>query len=161
MNSAETELAWMAGFVDGEGYIGIYKHKEPRMAEGFLFKTQFCVVNTNIDALKSFKEHFGGGIYPQAKRNPNHKQGYQWKVTNVRALLALERLLPYLRIKARQAQLVIEAQTIISARDNKNFTKGIKGATVLPYPKRLYEIYEELRDLNRKGYWPTAKLGVH
>lgn len=91
-----TELAYFAGFVDGEGCFGYYT--TPRLA----------VVNTYLPVLKELQTAFGGTWSMRGNRSPTvHRTCYAWAVTGGNALRAVEELLPYLREKRAQAQLLL------------------------------------------------------
>lgn len=104
----ETDKAYIAGFVDGEGYIGISIHRRKDWNRPY-YTTQLNVYNTDIFALQSMAESAGvGSIYlAHRQERPEHKIGYVWRTTGLKAIELLKELLPYLKVKHKQAELAI------------------------------------------------------
>lgn len=141
------KLAYIAGFIDGEGTIGLYKHVNQHVSNGFQFVPQLSVGHTSRNALLQLAYTLGGTVCgPYKASNPKWKSTYQWTLTHNKALHAVSRILPYLSLKREQARLVIEAATILKRR------RGAAGHGA--FPTRLLEIYDELQFLNRKGRGP-------
>jgi len=69
----ELPHAYIAGFFDGEGTIGVYKDKRNN---NISLKSE--IMNTNLEILKRIKSVFKGEIYIRKKqeKQPEHKQ--QW-----------------------------------------------------------------------------------
>ena len=109
----KTDLAYMAGILDGEGSIVIAKQKRIRKARYNkpYYRLHCAVSNTNEDVITLFWLTFGGS---KSVRKQNGIRGksplYSWDAVCKVAFNCLEQLLPYLRIKQRQAQLGIEFQ---------------------------------------------------
>ena len=98
-----TEAAWLAGFIDGEGYIGItfQRKKETRtQAPSPRYHPYLIIANTDKRALDSIVIRTGmGRIHSEVKRE-GCKPSYQYQVTKRDQLYdLLDRILPYLRIK--------------------------------------------------------------
>jgi hypothetical protein len=101
-------LAYLAGFFDGEGTVGIYKESYNTNSGK---KTCFCLqvkcYNTNIEILNLFKHLFGGTV---SKNSYGTKICYQWGIAANDALKFLKTIEKYLIIKKNQALLGIEFQ---------------------------------------------------
>jgi hypothetical protein len=54
------------------------------------------------------KENFGGSVYTYQPSNPNYKVWSVWRVSDRQARDVLAALMPYLIVKKKQAQLVID-----------------------------------------------------
>lgn len=92
-----TELAYFAGFLDGEGCFAYYG--SPRLT----------AVNTYLPVLKELQVAFGGTWMMRATRkSTDHRTCYSWSVHGDTAVKTISALLPYLREKRGQAQLVLE-----------------------------------------------------
>lgn len=100
-------IGYIAGLIDGEGYIGILKNKgysQPRVVIGI----------TDIRPLKKLKDITGVGTICMPKRRPNRKQAYLWAVNNSRDICLLLKVIePYLIVKKRNAR---EALAILKNR---------------------------------------------
>jgi hypothetical protein len=137
-DSNVVDLAWAAGFIDGEGCISIHKHKSSRNPKYPRFTLRLTVSNTKVDVLNQCKEIFGCGTVTldQLREDKNWKQGYRWTVTCDSASRVLKQLIPYLRVKRRQAETGIEFQSRLTLK-GKDLTD------------------DEV--LIRLGYWQTLK----
>lgn len=101
------ELAYFAGFFDGEGSISILEHTKPT---GYRYMRLLVQVGcTNLEVLEWFQLRFGGNIYNH-KRNGNRKQCYTWQLHSRMAANALMLMQPYLLVKVEQARLALEFQ---------------------------------------------------
>ena len=103
----DTQLAWAAGFFDGEGYIGFTP------CNGQL-ALRVEVVQADIRPLLKFKEFFGGTIIPKKMRLLNRKPIWRWSVTTGHAAQMLQQLLPWLTVKFEQAELAILSRQCVN-----------------------------------------------
>lgn len=105
-NDVETltpeELAYIAGFFDGEGYIGIVKSQGLRLL--------VSVTNTKGWILYWLKGMFGGSVCKGQRPSPNQKPIYVWTIVSREAVIFLTAIQPYLRLKDEQAGLGLEFQ---------------------------------------------------
>ena len=92
-------LAYVAGFVDGEGCINFARSRKQTFP-------RLLVVNTNRAILGKLKDRFGGDIQPQAKHN-GWKQAYQWRISNGKCVECLKNISPWIEIKKPQLALVL------------------------------------------------------
>lgn len=104
----KVELAYLAGIVDGEGSISVKSESKKRPYVVYL-----SVTNTNYDMIKIFEGHFGGKVRKrnwsnnQKNAKKNWKPCYEWCISKLQAVRAVEKLLPYIRIKNKQAILLL------------------------------------------------------
>ena len=107
----KTDLAYMAGIVDGEGYISLARRNSRRNKSGIRYDIQIGVTNTNKWLLETFRFTFGGSISKKKKGYekslPSSQDCFNWQVSNQQALITIKTLLPYLRLKRPQAELAI------------------------------------------------------
>lgn len=100
--ASSTDVAWAAGIIDGEGFIGFGR-------SGNYFSPILSVNNTNKPLLFRLKQIFGGmgntGSYKQYGRN---KQAHWWRTTNTHAINVIKQLYPYLLVKKQQAKYMLE-----------------------------------------------------
>jgi len=98
----ETDLAWAAGIIDGEGYITFADTQSRR---GFTV----CVGVNSTDEIMvpELRRLFGGNLYV---RKTTHKPQLNWALTSREAIAdALIAMLPYLRVKKDQALELLAA----------------------------------------------------
>lgn len=126
----ESEKAYIAGFFDGEGSVLIQYNKLQHRC--FL---QLVVANTYKANIEYLKEKLGGSFSEHEwPKKFNYKKTWYWRVSSHQAEAILKCLLPYLKIKYRQAKLVLKF------RQEKN--KGLK---------HWLKVKKELSVFNRRG----------
>lgn len=101
--SSKLDSAYLAGFFDGEGHVSIitfvgHGHRQ--------YASRANVTNTDLPVLELYQEIFGGSI---RKHSKPRKQTYRWELRRnedrIKFLLAC---LPYLIVKAQEANIVLE-----------------------------------------------------
>lgn len=104
------DLAYTAGIIDGEGYIAIIKYRHPQCRVGFHYGVVVSVGMGNPTVPMWLHSSFGGsyGVYPPGKKG--YKNRHVWKTTTRQAVQFLKLILPYLKEKVGQAEIVIEFQ---------------------------------------------------
>lgn len=71
------ELAWAAGFFEGEGCFFLHKQRNGRIRRGTA-----TLSNTDFDVLKRFHTIIGvGKIYKVNMKNSKYKQAWQWRLS--------------------------------------------------------------------------------
>lgn len=111
--------AWMAGFVDGEGSIGICS-----VGKNKQYAAKLTVCNTNKESVDIFTKEFGGKTRLRnykSERKIKWKPCYEWQVTNLIALNAISKLRKYLKIKNKQADIVLELGKLKSLHSGAAF----------------------------------------
>jgi len=102
------DLAYLAGFIDGEGCIGIHHRGK---AKGRKPTVRVSITNTNKDILIWCQNFIGlGGTLKvhDKNRNSNWKTAYRLEYDCKKAEALLKMIVPYLRVKKEQALLAIE-----------------------------------------------------
>lgn len=132
---SDIDLAWSAGFIDGEGTITIERNKVQLLPH-------ISAANTDIRGPQKLKELFGGSIHKLIRTNINYSDIYTWKVLSGKAVEVCELLLPYLVIKQEQAQFLILFQTV-TAEQGHHTTDAEKEVRAV--------IFGKVRLLNKRG----------
>ena len=135
--------AYIAGFVDGEGHISIYPFVRKDRDNQVYYKAQFKVTNTNKEIIEWLKASFGGWIYTQNMSNPLHKIAYTWSLDSKNLKLVLQSIYPYLKIKKKQAELVLEKLKLAEKFSGMVYEKE--------QVEQIRNIYLKLRILNKRG----------
>lgn len=139
---SETDLAWSAGFVDGEGCIALCKHAQKiKGVEYRCFVLRLSVTNTDLRCLERLKSMFGGSInQANHKGREHHKPCWTWYCTSAKAERALIALLPFLFSKKEQAELGIASRRYIQSNGRPRTADSIAGQE---------HAYTQLRHLKR------------
>lgn len=101
----KTDLAYIAGFFDGEGSIQLIKLKPPQPHHSPRLNLGVSVSQANEWIIQLFKLHFGGYISKRIDPRPGHRVTWEWQLRCKKALLFLETIYPYLRLKKSEAEL--------------------------------------------------------
>lgn len=156
-----TQLAWVAGFMDGEGsfmisyrpaqtdnstrakYGSNKEKKYLRKTDSYVPITQVC--NTSLSTIKLFQSWFDGSIR-EYKNVDGHKTVYGWKLNNGSQMIPfLESVKPYLIIKKKQCEILISLIGTLNKYGDS--TTQISEET-----KNLrVNLHKQIRDLNRRG----------
>lgn len=107
----KVELAYFAGLFDGEGTIGISRHKPSQRRVSMQHSFRCAVAVTDEQMAKDFLI-FGGSVCKKHHfpKHPKWKPQWTWSISCNQAKEFLLLLLPYLRLKENQAKLAIEFQ---------------------------------------------------
>ena len=115
-------LAYLAGAMDSDGWFGIKKstyHMRVRNdAHNPVFSERAGLKQVTPDIPQLLKECFGGSYRLETPRNENSKPLYNFLATDLKAAKLCSSLMPYLRIKKRQAELLLELR---GSKDTKYY----------------------------------------
>jgi hypothetical protein len=96
-----TFLAYMAGFIDGEGCIRIGVSKS--LGHSPCHRLELIVANTDVKPLLKMQEVYGGHVRGRRKDSLMY-----WTVYNDVAIQVIKDIRPYLITKAPQADVALE-----------------------------------------------------
>ena len=156
------ELAWYAGFMDGEGTITIKRYNRAYLkADGqkrvyYIVMVSCAQVNKapNNIIIKSFKEHFGGSVYEYAQ-SPKHSEKridtIQWSIASKSAVNFLNQIKPFLKIKKPNAEIALE---LIKGLNKGNKPTPISDEEMIRREKLFYK----MRTNNVKGKLHLQRL---
>jgi len=120
----QTDIAYIAGLMDGEGCIRIKKEKayacQDRKTPGYHASVQIKMVEEG--AIRFVRDMLGGWYYRQKSSVKNGRPLYCWQSSDRQAETILKTILPYLRVKHDQADLVLKLRTLQS-NSKKHRTK--------------------------------------
>jgi len=105
----ETQKAYLAGLLDGEGCVGIQKKRSSSKRHEYDFDTRVIITNSNYSAICWIKEVTGLGCAYQYKRSSNIKWNvvHRWVVVSRNAREFLNAIYPYLIIKKEITDLCL------------------------------------------------------
>jgi intein/homing endonuclease len=142
MKLSDTQWAYLAGIMDGEGSFSIARggrkpdpeHGHPN---GYInWQLKISIGNTNENLHAWLLENVGGAKYLGHKsKTDKHKSGYNWQLHGKENMKEfIEGVLPYLVLKKEQALLALESIAV----EGKN-------------PELRKEQWLKMKILNRKG----------
>ena len=100
----QTDIAWAAGFIDGEGCVSTPVRMRSRNRRDY--SLALYVGQVDPRPLLRLRAYFGGEVVPRTSRNGG-RPIFMWRVTGNTAEVALRVLLPFLMVKEEQARLAI------------------------------------------------------
>jgi hypothetical protein len=152
-------LAYAAGVIDSDGYIGVkrstYQMRVTGDAGQPTYSERICVKQVETGAVYLLKELFGGTM---TMGKPTAKKGrplHTWQVTDRKAADCLLALMPYLRIKREQALNCLDLRSAKerSAVERVAYGRGHQGAARRPadISALMQRTYERGKELNAVG----------
>lgn len=109
------EKAYIAGLLDGEGCINIYrintdytKGKEKRLYPKYILSV--TIYNSHFETIKWLHDTLGGYLQTRTSKNEKWRVNYAWRICANVAMAFLKEVKPYMRIKTNQANLAIKFQ---------------------------------------------------
>ena len=111
----DVEIAYAAGLIDGEGYVGVTRTRTNKAAKGcrrgVSYRTMVTVSMTDMRALKFLQRVAGNGRFTKIKKQKrSHRQAWRWTLWSRQAANFLKLIRPYLVIKAEAADVCIAFQ---------------------------------------------------
>jgi hypothetical protein len=102
---SDTDLAYLAGMLDGEGTLGVYGRYQKSRKEYIVV----CVVaNTDTRVLDWLVATFGGNYSKRKRSSARWKTCYAWSLSDRHKLAELlPAVMPYMKLKVEQAKLVL------------------------------------------------------
>ena len=154
----------MAGFVDGEGNISIVRQIR-RDRPSPAYRAYLKISNTNLSVLGIFPRYYGGKIYlKREKRRDNMgikwADAYDWQCPVSTTGQLLRDLLPFFRLKGKQARLVLEfIETKNAFARGKRSGRG--GSSPLTEEEIAFRegLRRRVRLLNKKGKFARTEGG--
>ena len=169
MKAPALSLEYLAGFIDGEGSLGIERinNGKPKLYKWLptgppklYYRSpehtiRVQVSNTNLGGLKVIQEAYGGSLTAmKAPNRPRNKQAYKLTWNSRRAEKLLTLVGPYLVLKRPQYLLLME---FILHREKNRRVGGTNGRL----DPRTIEVRDgfvrRLKDLNRRGVVETDR----
>lgn len=159
----DTDHAYLAGIIDGEGAIVIYK-RPPRKNKGKTsggdktprYEVILAVGMTDRKVIYWLKDNFPGSICEVKAVRPKAKRRmWKWSVTGSNASDILKKVMPYLKTKALQACLAIYMQ------DSLKRKKAWNGVPVDAGMIRERDRILKMNQMLNQGYDPEFMGGYY
>jgi hypothetical protein len=152
------QWGYVAAFLDGEGSALLVKRNCRHGGTSIRIEPRIVFNNTYHEALTVIKGIIDCGWICQEKRPKYRRQAcYSLVVTNFRDIIhIIEKCFAFLVIKKKHAQLMKEFCEIRLKKMENGTTHGHPRG-ISSFGKRELEIYEEIKELNRRYYLPNGK----
>lgn len=158
-NMKTTDRAYLAGIVDADGTIGIKRNTYAMRVRGDAtqpnFEERVCVRQVEPHAVDALKAAFGGYRYVSAPSAKNGRPLEGWEVRNRQAVACLRSLLPFLRIKRKQAENCLALRVLKECSKKAKVARGRGHVGAAPRDPALTAQMEALtataHSLNRVG----------
>ena len=145
----------MAGLIDGEGYIGLENHRGIGSAH---YRPVLKIAMTHKEIILWLHKSFGGSFVTRIRNGhplyPNHKDLYYWEVGGKNIEPIIRKVLPYLKVKRRQAEIVLERVKLYEKMGDNSLKEiphsGWNWKYKPEFLKRMEELYIEIRLLNKR-----------
>ena len=157
---SETDWAYIAGIIDSDGYVGLTRSKENRRTKNtYNYRPTITVTQAEPQAIMLLQSIGFGAFGINRQRNAKHRILFRWGVysyTDVKLLI--ENVLPYLRIKRKQARLLLEycehRESIMRVKANckkdPNTGKFIASSKTT-YTGKEKAMWKQIKQLNQTG----------
>jgi len=148
---SDTDLAYAAGFFDGEGHISI-AFSTSKKCRGYSYDRYTLIVSmSQMDRrpLDYISSKFGGNVrHLVAKRSYDKGKysRYDWSLACNNAVSFLKKIRPWLHVKIEQADIAIEFQATMDKRRK-------------PTPPHVVELRKELAESLKKVRSITSSSG--
>lgn len=141
MEIKETEKAYLAGLVDGEGTITVQNG-------GKNLRMLVIITNTNLEILNFVKDRYGGFILKMTNDGTRKRDCFNWRLVSKGAINFIKDIYPYLIIKKKHADLAIMFQKTV--KDFLRSYGGRRGRVPLTIEQRNYrqDIKDQFRFVN-------------
>lgn len=165
----QTEIAYLAGIIDGEGSIYIGNFSCNPISKLPYYQTNIQVTNTDKNLIDWLYNTFGGLVNKKTKQQMpknSRKQAYTWTATGERLTHLCEIIMPYLICKKRQAEIMLKMRATYT---KNGAPKGQQGVPNLPDEVRILRqsLMDEMRSLHirssshvykHKGHLPRVTM---
>lgn len=144
---SSAERGWLAGIVDGEGHLGLYKYHY-HFKSSYLAKRQFTwrpiltISNTKLELIRRAQEICkGGSIRAMAPSKEGYRTCYRLLLTAGKIRQVTPKIMPYLTAKKDEAILLLKSLELITSYKNDHIL----------HDDTLEKIRLQLRFLRKNG----------
>ena len=118
----DTLHAYFAGAIDSDGFITIGRktgyRKKSDGTNPVYYVAKIGISQTSPIIPDMFHQHFPAWRGEHQPKNPNHKKWFIWQASNGKAEQPIRAVLPYLKLKQRQAELALEFIELIRTQNS-------------------------------------------
>lgn len=117
----KADLIWLAGFIDGEGYISFYPRNRSRAGNrrAITFTKIITISQVDRKIIDTICSWFDTEAQERKPRTGQARKAYTFRLYGLRAVKLLKAVLPYLKLKKEQAKIVLAAPMKYKTKDLK------------------------------------------
>lgn len=144
-NHKDTEIAYLAGLIDGEGCIYIGHTKQGKYGNGYQWHSMLKITNCDEQLIIWLENIFGGSKdsrYRWTSKKKFTRPVYNWQATGPMLDYLLPLVKPYLIIKEKQCDVMIRYRLTSKNIGSKRLPPEINEQRLL--------LLSELRNLNSR-----------
>jgi hypothetical protein len=140
--STEVELAWAAGFFEGEGSVTITKRDDTLHVRA---------AQVDREPLVRLQNMFGGHIRDKCiKATRNNKPCLEWNICTLAVLRFFEAIEPYV-VRPRVKERIRVAREFYAIKTDRRLDKEDRR-------RQMDTLFAALKELNRSGRWLTPEF---
>lgn len=151
-NIKETDCAWTAGLIDGEGCIYIHRSRPKNGAINPCFSLKVRVGMIHMPTIQKLKDLWGGYYSERKVKQKNSRNQAIWEVSSKNAEFLLKYIICFLITKKEEAILALEFLTLPKATQFKE--------TPLWLLNKRQELFHKIKALKRIEYRVTYKKEI-
>jgi hypothetical protein len=132
--------SYYAGLIDGEGMITTYRNGLNEKYRSVLVAISLC---KGSEILWEGQKIWGGKVHKRTSRGLNHSDITEWRLYSNQAGKFLKDILPFLKIKKEQAEIVLRLRFLQTRKRN--------GTNIIPDKEISYrkELTDKLKSLHK------------
>lgn len=146
----KTDIAYIAGLVDGEAYIGIKKGPARSDCVNMQYHERIQIRMVDEEAISFIANLMGGNYYKEKPSCSGGRPLYCHQANDKSAAKILNILLPYLRVKKRVANKVLELRMMKKKPDRCRGANGYYRHSEKETAGR-HQLYLDCKRLNKTG----------
>lgn len=132
VNITETDWAYLAGMIDGEGCLALFRHFQKKVtvtsSRGYELEPRMSIANMNQKNMEDIKQFLQLGNITKVVSHKDDEEGTPRIIYDLRfgpnnQRIILPKVLPYLRQKKARAEIILE---LLKLRDEKKLSKQTK-----------------------------------
>lgn len=136
------EMGWVAGILDGEGCIGLYRNSVRGVPKNHALRVS--VGNCDGRIIERLQELCGGRVrVAKRQANPRWRTQILWDVSGYEALKLLEIMEPFLIGKAAEARLAL--QVVMVGRHRRRTPEQVQFNENLRQQLRVFKGHRQTR----------------
>lgn len=154
-----SDIAYVAGLFDGEGYVDIYSASTSKASKSPSLMLRLIISQKDGSIMNWLDKNFGGHVRMERRKG---SWIYRWDIRSQKAKDFLLLILPYLKIKRAQAEMAIEFEEVKGKYlGTLKGSQGFRKLTKNEIGKRM-EIKNRLKNIRKTYgfYMKTIHVGT-